>query len=234
VIWKEREEADLLAFKQLKTSKIDKSLIAIQAFLNQGPAHVSVSWGKDSVVMAYLVRTVDPSVPILNFRCRNRNPDCEAVRDSFLVKFPSNYKEVEVDYQDLHAKDLSDDDLNRLTDSRWFSAIKEASRPFQGRHITGVRADESRSRRIRCLRWGHNSRNGCAPLAWWTQQEVFSFLAAKELPVHPSYAMVGGGRYPREAIRVAEIGDSKGVAVGRREWEREYYGDILNRLAANR
>jgi phosphoadenosine phosphosulfate reductase len=98
--------------------------------------------------------------------------------------------------------------------------------------MLGIRADESSGRRIRTLRWGLNSPNGSAPIAKWSTQDVFSYLAVNDLPVHPAYAMLGGGRWPRERLRVAEIGDSHGTGGGRREWEMEYYGDVLRRIEA--
>ena len=72
--------------------------------------------------------------------------------------------------------------------------------------------------------------SGCAPISAWRESDVFSYLAKNKLPVHPAYAMLGGGRWPRHRLRVAEIGDTHGTGGGRREWEQEYYGDVLRRL----
>jgi hypothetical protein len=43
--------------------------------------------------------------------------------------------------------------------------------------------------------------------------------------------MLGSGRWQRERIRTAEIGDVHGTRMGRTEWEREYYPDILARIS---
>ena len=40
-----------------------------------------------------------------------------------------------------------------------------------------------------------------------------------------------GGRFPRDRIRVASLSGRRGDGMGRAEWEREYYGDVLRRLA---
>lgn len=87
---------------------------------------------------------------------------------------------------------------------------------------------------MRCARWGISTERTCAPLAWWTAADVFAYLATHDLPVHPAYAMLGGGRWRRERLRVAEIGDTHGKGGGRLEWETEYYGDALRRLQAPR
>ncbi len=244
-LWAETAEADLLHWPRLRDSgKVQRSLAAIREFAAncaaidpRRPFYVGVSWGKDSVVAFALCLAAELSPDSINLRCTNRNPDCDAVRDAFFERFPGSlrhHREVPVDYEDLHAakSDLPDVELDKRTDERWYSAIRETSRPYGGRHLLGIRADESRGRTIRCCRWGISSPNACAPLAWWTEQDVFAYLAYFDLPIHPAYAMLGGGRWPRERIRTAEIGDTRGKGGGRAQWEREYYGDVLNRMAA--
>jgi hypothetical protein len=93
------------------------------------------------------------------------------------------------------------------------------------RHLSGVRADESGVRKIRMRRWGLSTDRTCCPLGWWSKQDAFGYAAAKNLPVHPNYAMLGGGRWPRENLRVDGLGGVRGRGIGRAEWEREYYSD---------
>jgi phosphoadenosine phosphosulfate reductase len=176
---------------------------------------------------------IAPSVPLAHLRPTNHNPDCDAVRDDYFTRFPGqSYHEVLVDYGSLHAQHLPDSELDRETDRAWYAAIRDCEERFGPRHVLGIRADESGGRKMRCRVWGENSPNGCAPIAWWTTADVFAYLAHHDLPVHPAYAMFGGGRWPRERLRVAEIGDTHGRGGGRAEWEAEYYGDVLRRLQA--
>lgn len=231
-LWRSLEAADAVYGRSfLKREKIQESLDALRSFIAAGACYCGVSWGKDSVVVAHLCREVAPDIPLVNLRCTNRNPDCDAVRDAYLSAFPGQrYEEIEVDYGALHGDGLAAHELDRETDRRWEAAIRECGRRFGSRHVLGVRADESGRRRIRCLRWGMNSKRGCAPLAWWTLSDVFGYLAMRGLPVHPAYAMLGNGRWPRERLRTAEIGDTHGTGSGRAEWEQEYYGDVLRGL----
>lgn len=233
-LWRPLEAADAVYGRWLlKPEKVTKSLEAIRSFVSAGTAYCGVSWGKDSVVAAHLCREVAPEVPLVNLRCSNRNPDCDAVRDVYFSAFPGQaYSEVEIDYGDLHAGNLARHELDAGTDELWYAGIAKCNERFGQRRILGVRADESGRRRIRCLRWGQSSKNGCAPLAWWTLADVFGYLAVNRLPVHPAYAMLGNGRWPRERLRTAEIGDTHGTGSGRGEWEREYYGDMVRRLVA--
>ena len=216
ILWQQLERVDKM--RRVSEYKLQRSLDAIREFSKQ-PCYCSVSWGKDSVVVAHLVATLAPRVPMAWIRLDAAdNPDCIAVRDAFLSQFPHvRYEEV------IHEGDVP-------ASGRLRSGAKILDRTY-GSRITGVRADESYTRLMRMARWGESTNNTLAPLGWWTFADVMSYLAAENLPVHPAYAMLGGGRWPRERLRVASIGGERGSGGGRSEWEREYYGDVLNRLA---
>ena len=92
--------------------------------------------------------------------------------------------------------------------------------------IYGLRADESSGRRQRARFVGESSANTCAPLTWWSGMDVFAYLAANDLPIHPAYAMSRGGLLDPCRLRVAPIGSVEGTGMGRREWERHYYPEL--------
>lgn len=228
-LWNEHAEADL-AYASLPTlaKRVERSLAAIRSFLHSGRPYAGASHGKDSTVLWHLLWRVG-QVDMIHLRPSNHNPDCDFVRDEMLCRFPMPYSEVAIDYGDLHARGLPDYELDKLTDARWYAAISRSGDPYGGRCITGVRADESGGRKMRMKVWGESSPNACAPIGWWSTQDVFSYLAMHDLPIHPAYACLGGGRWDRERLRVAEIGDTNGKGGGRAEWEREYYHDVLTR-----
>ena len=229
--WREMESADLaLAATPGHARKVARSESALGEFAGGGPFYVSVSWGKDSVALAGLVAAMGIRVPLVHLRAIPvANPESVRVRDAFLSLYPAvDYREAEVDYRDIPpGADI--DTAEREKDRRFFAAFAAAGRSCGPRHAAGVRADESRVRKIRMRRWGLLSPNAAAPIGWWSAADVFAFLAGSGLPVHPNYAMLGGGRWPREHLRVDELAGERGVEFGRREWEREYYGDILRR-----
>ena len=221
-LWRLLEAADKR--RRVSPARLARSEASIREFCRQ-PCYCSVSWGKDSVVTAHLVATFAPHVPLAWIKVEPIcNPDCEAVRDAFLAMFPSvEYHEVvvqcRVDESGVHASGTLERGAAEL-ESRY------------GRRITGVRADESFTRLMRMSRWHEATVNTLAPIGWWTFQDVMTYLAIYDLPVHPAYAMLGGGRWPRERLRVASLDGVRGSGGGRAEWEREYYGDIINRIAA--
>lgn len=211
-----------------------ESVNALIEFVSRGRmSYCGVSWGKDSVAVAHLLWCVARNVPLVHLRPTNHNPDCDAVRDYYLAKCPQPYHEIDVDYSDL-SPHLTDSERDRQTDMRWYNAIRQAEKQFGDSHILGIRSSESAGRAFRMHKWGTTSPNACAPIGWWSTKDVFAYLTINDLPVHPAYAMLGGGRWPRERLRVAEIGDTHGKGGGRAEWEREYYGDILNRLSVGK
>lgn len=230
-LWSDLEAADRIHGEQLmRSGKWKRSIEEMRRFAAAGPCYLAVSWGKDSVVLAHLHELSGLKLPVANVAQHGigYDPHVPDVRDEFLRRFPcTQYHELVVPLTDIpddggHSPAL-DEGIRRL-------AVRFGTR----RYIGGIRADESRIRRISLCSRGPSTQNTCQPLGWWTTQDVFGWLAYHDLPVHPSYAMLGGGRFDRSRIRVSTIGGPKGMHSGRSEWEREYYSDILNRMASSR
>ena len=64
-------------------------------------------------------------------------------------------------------------------------------------------------------------------MAWWKGADVFAYLAAHELPIHPAYGMSLGGAIERERLRVSALGGSRGAEFGRATIEWTYYRNWL-------
>jgi phosphoadenosine phosphosulfate reductase len=226
-LWAELEEADRIHGEQLaRSGKWRRAVEEMQRFAAAGPSYVSVSWGKDSVVLAHLHHLSGLRLPVANVAQQGAgcDPHIRDVRDAFLRLYhDTNYHEEVVPLERIpdnggHSPAL-DKGIRRL-----------AARYGTSRYIGGIRADESGVRRIGLRHRGLSTGNTCQPLGWWTTRDVFGWLAYHDLPVHPNYAMLGGGRFDRRHIRVSTIGGPKGNQFGRDEWEREYYGDVLRRI----
>jgi phosphoadenosine phosphosulfate reductase len=232
--WAELEAADIVhgARTQL-ADRIERSSRAIRDFARGGNAYVSVSWGKDSVVLADLCRRAAPDLPLVYLKAEpTGNPLCLAVRDAYLGSYPTTqYSERTVDYRAIDPG-LGCDETEKAKDRLFYGEFRAVEKRWGTRHISGIRADESSGRKARMKRWGLASLNALAPLGWWSVADVFGYLAVRGLPVHPNYAMLGGGRWPREHLRVDELGGDRGTGFGRADWEREYYGDILRRITS--
>ena len=209
-----------------------KTIEAIATSAKSGPTYVSVSWGKDSVVVAHLAQLAGLELPYVWLKeSPMHNPHCEDVRDVYLSRFPeTQYHEVVLDYGRVGFTPF----LDSGGDSIYFHAIADAVNKTFGKRITGIRSVESNKRRLRMSHYGIETKNTVAPIGWWSTEAVFAYLIKHDLPIHPNYAMTGGGRHDPLRIRVDCIAGTQGNGIGREEWEREYYGDIVNRLAANK
>ncbi len=216
-LWNQHERADKLV--KIPNRLISDSTDEIKRFADAGQCYVGCSWGKDSVVLAHLVSISCPMLPVIWVRMMGRdNPDCEIVRDTFISGHSINYMERIFIYDQC------------AHDEHWKAVDEE----FGSRRITGIRADESGNRKLSVRFHGVSTQRSCRPLAFWTGEMIFAYLAQNNLPVNPAYAMLGGGRWPRKYLRTHGIGGETGTNRGRREWEKEYYQDVLNRIASGR
>lgn len=223
--WRKREALDRSLWKlpqmRRRESEARREMVG---FIDRGGAYVSVSWGKDSVVVAHL--GVQLGVRLVWFPAGAiENPDCTKVRDAFLARYPTaKYEE--------HPAPLAADDWNRAIGHDGAQAeFERVARSVGERYICGVRAEESGIRRMSLRHRGLSTVRSCRPLGWWSTAEVFAYLAGHDLPVHPAYACTFGGAIERDLIRVSTIGGEGGTRFGRRQWERRYYSDALRGVA---
>jgi phosphoadenosine phosphosulfate reductase len=208
-------------------SHIERTKEAIREFLFSGVPHfLGTSWGKDSTVLAHMFLALAPESRIVFVRqLDNANPYSASVRDIFLKRFvPCNYEEIVYSY-----KDATSGWYKKGKPYHWYRILEELNEKY-GVHVTGIRADESGKRAKRFAVFGMETVNSFAPFQFMTQQDIYGYLYEHDLPVHPNYAMLGGGRWERGRIRVAAIGNKEGDGMGRAEWEREYYPDVLARM----
>ena len=211
---------------------VERAQDALLDFAAAGTFYVGTSWGKDSTVVAHLVASLGLDVPVIWFPAGPvENPDCAFVRDAFLARFRVRYEEHEVSSLAWSREGPS------LVHDGAQAAFSRASRQHGSRYASGVRAQESKMRRLRMAHWGECSPNTCAPIGHWTVDDVFAYLALHDLPVHPAYACTWGGQWERGAIRVSTIGGVNGNGGllggnGRREWEASYYPETVQVVAA--
>ncbi len=215
-LWDALEKADFS--HAVPGWKVIEARRAIQSFAADGPCWCGVSCGKDSVVLASLVAAVAPDVPLVWIRPRRATPYGDIVRQ---ILEPILGQSI-----------LVLDEPEGANWENWGDGIPIANHRFGPRAIHGVRAEESSIRQLSAGKHGVITQRFCRPLLHWSARDIFAWLAQHHLPVHPNYAMLGGGRWNRERIRVGSIGGPRGRGIGRAEWEQEYYGDVLRRIEA--
>jgi len=216
-LWKDYEEFDSIT--EYSNNKVNKSISIIKLFLTLNEKScIMTSWGKDSIVLLDLFCKTGIKKPVVYMRFKDRaNPDCDYVRDYFLENNNIDYHEEVFNYSEV-----------RKSGKHWIELFKK-----YGKRCTGIRNDESG---VRALQWyinGYQSINSCRPLSLWSNQEVFAYIHKNKLPLSPVYGYLGGGRYKREKLRTHSLYGSSGDGIGRKEWEKEYYQDVLNRIEYN-
>lgn len=214
--WADYEEMDALI--SVPRWKIEQSKRVMAGWLvSHADAVAMTSWGKDSGVMLHLLAMMGATMPVVHVATDHANPDADLVRDAFLAQWPFDYHEPTYVYDEV-AKN----------DGHW----KDAARRFGQHRITGIRKDEAGIRELVYARWGFSSENSCRPLSLWTGEEIFAYSYQQGIPLSPVYGYLGGGRWPRPMIRMHSLAGKSGDGIGRTEWEREYYPDMLARIAA--
>lgn len=212
--WARWERYDrMLATDPDLTAAANRAKKLIKDFTAEGPCHIGISWGKDSVVVAHLAVTAGADAPLVWARAdRHENPDCELVRDAFLFAHPTaRYEERTYKWRvPLRG------DPGFHTSGEGQDALAET---MPGRYISGVRAAESGRRKLAMKTHREASTNTCRPIGWWTNEHIWAYTEAHGLPIHPAYGCTWGGRIERSRVRVHALR----TAVGDAEWEDRYY-----------
>lgn len=214
--WAQYEQVDRRHARSARLQRLEAR--ASQLVASFSDAVVSISWGKDSLVVAHLCRAINQ--PLVWIREEPfTNPDCLIVRDAFLRRFDMPYREIVIQHDPREPE--------RAQELRFERAARAVAR--DRRRIMGIRADESARRTLSAAVHGEATDRVCRPILRWTSEDVFAYLVKYDLPVPPMYAMLGGGRWDRRWIRTDSLTGEPGRHHGRIEWEMEYYGDVIRR-----
>jgi phosphoadenosine phosphosulfate reductase len=222
--WTRLERYDHACYPRVERA-VDRALTAIRDWWGDGTQGgvCSVSWGKDSTVCADLVARTGLPIPIVWVnRAPFEPPETGWVRDAFLAAHQVDYREIEAKPRDPRRGEPGFEENNANPSFRWEDALNEHIGNHH-RYLSGIRADESSSRTLSLRRLGAVTRRTCRPIGTWTARDVFAYLAGRNLPVHPAYAMTYGGVLDRERLRVHTLCSPMGDA----RWEQAYFGDII-------
>jgi phosphoadenosine phosphosulfate reductase len=230
--WEQLEHFDAVLASAPRLDRLAiQARTAIVEFLAAGDGYMSVSWGKDSVVAAHLALQVDPSLRVVWVRSVDfETPECDLVRDVFLANHPGcRYEEIPVVLRNPKRGEPGFDERHLDPGADHQNVLKEC---LTGRYISGLRAEESKMRRISIGHRGLVTTNTCRPLGRWQATDVFAYLHREDLPVHPVYAMSMGGAYDRRWLRVHPLCSAPPPGKSDRgpdpiAWEDTYYGDVI-------
>lgn len=230
--WSRLERYDARLAASSRASELTgKAIAEMGDFMAAGDCCVSVSWGKDSVVVAHIAATLNPRIRVEWVRSKHfETPECEEVRDAFLELHPGvDYREHLVTLTNPKRGEPGYEQHHTNPHAKHQDVLKDTIR---GRWISGLRAEESAMRRMSMRHRGLSTARTCRPLAWWDATDIFAHLHLAGLPVHPVYGMTFGGRLDRRWLRVHPLCSHppKQSAVHGWDmagWEDHYYADVI-------
>lgn len=181
------------------------------------PDHaVSVSWGKDSMVLLHLAATIRPDVAVLNIRYPNPNErlaDMDRVRDEVLVRpemAQIRYHEEicpgEWEMYERAGHGFADAMTaeERAAVRWWRSQLGDAAARARAKLradgvLLGIRQEESNGRRMNVATRGTayvkmDGSRVALPLARWTGRDVWAWLVEHDLPWLRIYDIAEAGR----------------------------------------
>ena len=181
------EQAGYLAHYQ--STGMRRRIAEALSLVDDHPEHtVCVSWGKDSTVLYHLAR--EHHAVHGRYREEERFPDLDSVRDSFE---PKNYAECSVPgawdmFERAGSFFFEPETPGQRETFRWYhNAWSQAMLEATGEKvILGIRREESSNRsRLVAMRgqsYQSKTQHVVLPLANWSGHDIWSYLAAHNLP----------------------------------------------------
>ena len=212
--------------------------------------YISLSFGKDSIVMTHLLLQDWPNLPVLYVNCGEWDewPDTPRVKAAFLQYCPCNFTElsgpsimvayaqaggfyVQDEEQDPTARRAQRDHGHSLVAILLAAAMRL---DYDGAFV-GLRREESNNRaRLFTMRgplyYATTHRQWvCHPLAFWSARDVWAYIVQYDLPYNELYDLAPEGR---ERARNGAMMGTRSARYGRLVFLKRMYPDWFNRFAA--
>lgn len=160
--------------------KIEKAKTLIEEQLNKHPKHcISLSFGKDSVVLAHLALQVRPNIPMVGILSNTEFEDTYSYRDQLVKDWNINYIEHTFEND-------PEGDLNECCRDLKVETFKEALKNYD-MWFSGIRLDEGFTRND----FKHIEERGglvkVNPILDFTEKDIWRYIALNEIKVNPIY-----------------------------------------------
>lgn len=207
--------------------------------------YVSCSWGKDSIVLLWLMREHRQDIPVLWFDWGEYDeyPDTYTFKDEVVKAWNVNLTIIKPetpigDQWRLFGIPRERFSKEEMKYNHEFATafIRESNAKGYDGHFLGMRMQESIRRRIVLRTRGpmyfhqHDKIWRTCPLWNWKTEDVWGVIDAERLPVHPIYSKTLF--QVRDKIRLGCMAESCFHWNGSIVFLKHYYPDRYNRLAA--
>lgn len=233
-------------FECLRISELIRAPLISGYSLSQPDHCVSVSWGKDSVVMLHLAASLLGSVHAVHGRYKTeceRFEDMDTVSYEVLKQFNNiYYSEALVTgnwqmYERAGRFFLEPETPQENQAHTWYRKqwSEDISKLTGDKVMIGMRPDESRIRRMLVARFGASyitkaGRSTVLPLTGWSGQDVWAYLVANDLPWLKIYDVSRSREKARSDFAFGEKGVSHALMMQGQwlEW-RDAYPNHFNK-----
>lgn len=211
-----------------------------QGLSNYNAPYVSMSWGKDSILLYHLIQLIDKTIPVIFVDSGYCLPDTYIIRDKLLKIWKPIYHELKqpTDYVELskviglpHERDSSVQG----------KAVKILKKSFLDEFALdnsldlcfwGIRTDESKGRFRMFRKNGYfitsTEVHKCHPIALLTQQQLWYFYDKFNIPKNEIYNKT---KFLKPfQIRNTGWVSTDGANQGRLQWLRYYYPEHYIKL----
>lgn len=222
-------------------NKLDKVFEIIdQALTEYTNPYLSMSWGKDSMFLYFLIREVKPDIPVIYLNSGYALPDTYKIRDFVLEKYDINYHEIQqpVDYVELCRMVGLPHDRTRNGQKKAVELLKKnlldefAENNGFDLCFWGIRKDESRARDMMFAKYGFFIRttkiHKCHPIALLTIDQLFYFYEKFKFPMNEIYSKTKF--LNKYQIRNTGWLSTDGARKGQIVWLKYYYPDYYIKL----
>lgn len=193
--------------------------------------YLSISWGKDSILLLYFVRQVNSKIKCVYLNSGYALPDTYEIRDRIVSDWNLNYIEIKSDY--FAIKEFKPpDQRTKAEQSKYVDILKKI--PFdnfakENNHdgnFWGIRACESigRNHLIKTNGLLFKSEKGIyrsSPIGWVTNEELWYFYEKFNIPMNQIYTKTKF--INKDQIRNTGWLSTDGEDRGRVVWLRYYY-----------
>lgn len=147
------------------------------------------SFQTQSVPLLYMIAQATPQLPILFLDTGFHFPETLAFRDRLMAEWQLNVQVLKpkVGYEGFRRQygDLFRSDPDMCCYINKVEPLQEARRHLSG-WIAGIRRDQTPQRRhTPIIGRQSNGQFKICPMATWTQRDIWQYISAHDLPIHP-------------------------------------------------
>lgn len=221
--------------------RYDKAKEIVESYLKKSSSpYISMSWGKDSIFLCYLIRELMPEIKVVYLNSGYALPDTYEIRDRLVDEWNLNYTEIkqEVDYIELseliglpHERSVGDQ--NRAVQMLKKKSL-DAWAKGNGHDLCfwGIRADEAKKRQWLFKKYGYsvhtNDITKVHPIIHFRLNELWCTYEELNIPINQIYTKTKFLR--REQIRNTGWVSTDGADSGKIMWLKYYYPEYFAKL----